>query len=241
MESKITTRDETMPVGKWTFDGDVTEAFDDMLARSIPQYEVMRDTVFTLGATFVQQHTSIVDLGCSRGETLDPFVRRFGAYNLFLGLDVSEPMLAVARDRFAGMIKQRIVEIRNFDLRKGYPAVRSSLALSVLTLQFVPIEHRQRVVQDVYDSLVPGGAFILVEKVLGESARLDRVFVNRYYEMKAANGYSQDAIDRKRLALEGVLVPVTARWNVELLRQAGFRDVDAFWRWCNFAGWLAVK
>jgi tRNA (cmo5U34)-methyltransferase len=43
------------------------------------------------------------------------------------------------------------------------------------------------------------------------------------------------------LSLEGVLVPVTAAWNEYLLRSAGFSHVDCFWRWMNFAAWVAVK
>ena len=43
------------------------------------------------------------------------------------------------------------------------------------------------------------------------------------------------------VTLEGVLVPVTARWNEELLHEEGFRSVDCFWRHLNFAGWVAVK
>lgn len=59
--------------------------------------------------------------------------------------------------------------------------------------------------------------------------------------MEETNGYTQEEIRRKRLALEGVLVPVTAKWNEELLHNAGFRQVDCFWRWMNFAGWIALK
>jgi tRNA (cmo5U34)-methyltransferase len=81
----------------------------------------------------------------------------------------------------------------------------------------------------------------LVEKVLGETAPIDALMTRLYYGLKASNGYSQDQIDRKRLSLEGVLVPVTARWNEELLKQAGFRQIDCFWRWMNFAGWVAIK
>jgi tRNA (cmo5U34)-methyltransferase len=36
-------------------------------------------------------------------------------------------------------------------------------------------------------------------------------------------------------------VPVTAGWNEEMLRGAGFQEIDCFWRWLNFAGWVAVK
>ena len=88
---------------------------------------------------------------------------------------------------------------------------------------------------------LPGGALILVEKVLGKSADLDRAMVDVYYAYKRRMGYTQEEIDRKRLSLEGVLVPVTAEWNEDLLRTAGFRRVDCVWRWSNFAAWLALK
>jgi len=65
--------------------------------------------------------------------------------------------------------------------------------------------------------------------------------VDLYYDLKKSNGYSQEDIDRKRLSLEGVLVPVTAKWNEELLKNAGFSEVDCFWRHLSFAGWVAVK
>jgi tRNA (cmo5U34)-methyltransferase len=113
--------------------------------------------------------------------------------------------------------------------------------LSVLTLQFTPIEYRQQIIRRVFESLAPGGAFILVEKVLGATSRLDEAFVELFLQIKRENGYSDSQIDRKRMSLEGVLVPVTARWNEELLHQEGFASVDSFWRHLNFAGWVAVK
>jgi tRNA (cmo5U34)-methyltransferase len=82
---------------------------------------------------------------------------------------------------------------------------------------------------------------ILVEKVIGETAELDDLFVKTYLALKREHGYSQDAIERKRLSLEGVLVPLTASWNEEILAGAGFADVDCFWRWSNFAGWVAIR
>lgn len=227
-----------MPEGAWTFDPDVTAVFDDMLSRSIPQYPVMRQAVYDIGARYVQPDTWIVDLGCSRGEALAPFVERFGANNRYLGIEVSESMYLAARLRFTG---NESVVIRECDLRRNYPRERASVVLSVLTLQFTPIEYRQRIVHEAYKSLEPGGALILVEKVLGANAAIDALMVDLYYALKGANGYSPEQIERKRLSLEGVLVPVTARWNEDLLHSAGFQQVDCFWRWMNFAGWIAIK
>ncbi len=227
--------------GKWTFNEEVARVFDDMLARSIPQYDVMRKAVFDVGCRYVQPETAIVDLGCSRGEALAPFIDRFGALNRFVGVEVSAPMLAACRHRFKGLIDCGVVDIRELDLRKSYPPVAASLTLCVLTLQFVPIDHRQRVVRDMHARTVKGGAVILVEKVLGATAEIDDVFTSEYYRLKAAHGYSCEEIERKKASLEGVLVPVTAKWNEDLLRTAGFHQIDCFWRWMNFAAWVAVK
>lgn len=231
-----------MPSGKWAFDEDVAKCFDDMLERSIPQYAEMRRLCTSLALKHVRASADVLDLGCSRGEALAPLVDAArDKVRKFFGVEVSEPMLQAARSRFSSEEPGK-VHILNVDLRKKeFPPCVPSVVLSVLTLQFVPIEHRQQLVQQVFDHLLPGGAFIVVEKVLGASAALDEALVDEYLALKARNGYSQEEIDRKRAALEGVLVPVTAKWNEELLAQAGFRQVDCFWRWSNFAGWIAVK
>lgn len=233
--------DTTMPNGAWSFDESVTNVFDDMLRRSIPQYDVMRQACFDIACKYRQSYTDIVDLGCSRGEALAPLVDKYGSTNRYIGVEVSQPMLEASRQRFAGLIASHTVDIKELDLRREYPNARASVTLCVLTLQFTPIEYRQRILRDIYNNTAGGGALILVEKVLGADADIDALMVDLYYRMKAENGYSQEAIERKRLSLEGVLVPVTARWNEELLRMAGFNHVDCFWRWMNFAGWVAVK
>jgi len=235
------TKDETIPNGKWEFDNEVTSAFDDMLSRSIPQYDVMRKACFDLACRYAQHKAEIVDLGCSRGEAIAQLIDKFGINNHFVGVEISQSMLEASRERFAGMIRAGIVDIRNLDLRTEYPPVAASVTLCVLTLQFTPIEYRLRIMQDIYDHTTPGGALILVEKVIGASAAIDRNLVDIYYKMKAENGYSQDQIERKRLSLEGVLVPMTAHWNEEMLQMVGFRQIDCFWRWMNFAGWIAIK
>lgn len=233
--------DEVMPDGAWEFGTDVTAVFDDMLERSVPQYAVMRDAVFSVAAPFHQEGTDIVDLGCSRGGAVAPFVDAYGAHNRFFLCDVSEPMLEAARERFKGYLGCGVMRVENLDLREKYPPVLACITLSILTLQFTPIEYRQRIVRNVYKRTAPGGVFILVEKVLGATAEIDSLMVDVYYGMKRGHGYTEDQIERKRLSLEGVLVPVTAAWNEGLLRMAGFCYVDCFWRWMNFAGWIAVK
>ena len=229
------------PEGRWTFDDEVTRVFDDMLARSIPELATMRSLVFEVGQRFVRPDTSVVDLGCSRGDSVAALIAAFGPTVHFVGVEVSPPMLSAARARFGEEIEAGTFELLDLDLRLTYPAAKASLTLAVLTLQFVPLEHRLRIVQDAYDRTLPGGALILVEKVLGSSPTTDAILVDLYEGLKRRNGYTQQDIDRKRLSLEGVLVPLTAGGNEDLLRSAGFDDVECIWRSLNFAGWVAVK
>jgi tRNA (cmo5U34)-methyltransferase len=240
-EVQTSPEDTGYAADRWAFDAEVTRVFGDMLRRSIPQYDVMRKAAHDLACRYVREKTAVIDLGCSRGEAIGRLVEKFGAHNRYVGVDVSEPMLAAARARFQGYIDAGIVTIRRCDLRTEYPPELASVTLCVLTLQFTPIEYRQKIVRAIYEHTLPGGALILVEKVIGSAADLDDALAECYRRHKAEAGYTPDQIDRKRLSLEGVLVPVTAKWNEDLLAAAGFARADCFWRWTNFAGWLALR
>ena len=116
---------------------------------------------------------------------------------------------------------------------------KSSLVLSVLSMQFMPTSYRPRMLKQIYDGLTDGGAFIFVEKILSEN--MDDLMVDLYYEMKRENGYTDKQIMSKRRSLENVLSPLKAEWSVDMMRTAGFRQVDMFWHCLNFCGWIAVK
>jgi tRNA (cmo5U34)-methyltransferase len=229
------------PGPRWEFDQDVTRVFDDMLRRSIPEYEAMRRVVFEVGKRFVRPGTAVVDLGCSRGEALAPFVAEFGDRARYVGVDVSAPMLEACRGRFEAEIEAGLLSVHDLDLRRSYPSARASLTLAVLTLQFTPLEDRPQILRAACDHTVPGGALLLVEKVLPSSTRADRLMTEIYHDLKRSQGYGEEEITRKALSLEGVLVPASAEWNEEALREAGFAEVECLWRWLNFGAWLAVR
>lgn len=234
---------------RWQFDDEVARIFEDMLRRSIPQIDVMRQLVFDVVAEHRKDGTAIVDLGASRGDAVAPMIAA-GWPNAFHLIETSAPMVGVCRERFSSRLAGALLEgeappwvyVHEHDLRRGYPAVGEACAtLSVLTLQFTPIEHRLRILRDAWRHTRSGGVFVLIEKVLGSDAETNELLVRLYHRLKERNGYSREEIDRKAASLEGVLVPVTARWNEELLRSAGFSSVECVWRFLSFAGWVAVK
>ena len=230
--------------GKWAFDASVTDNFDDMLKASIPEYKSMRELTYYIGRNFLHLHGNVVDIGASRGEALAPFVADQAYLCDYHALEISEPMLDVLRTRFDNGQK---VKVHPTDLRKitnaspGLSENESCLILSILTLQFTPIEYRSRILRTLYHAVKPGGCFLFVEKILGNTPDIDELLVKEYYEMKNRNGYSYEDIERKKASLEGVLVPMTDNWNREMLRSAGFDQVDCYYRSMNFAGYMAIK
>ncbi len=246
------TVDSIVPGEKWVFDENVAACFDQMLERSVPNYGAMRELTFNIGRNFVHNNSmNIIDLGASRGEAIAPFVKLVNgeSYNEYLkprlyALEISEPMRVVMNSRFGF---GRDVTVMDYDLRKinneyaPFNPNRSNLILSILTIQFTPIEHRQKILRCIYKALSPGGAFLFVEKILGDTYELDELMVKEYYAKKAENGYSYEDIQRKRASLEGVLVPMTHSWNVELLRRAGFTHIDTYYRYLNFEGLICIK
>ena len=245
-------QDNIVPKEKWEFDENVADCFENMLERSIPQYDVMRDAVADLAydvinADVIKDTFQILDVGCSDGLMIEKLLNKFVVENendngKYVGIDISKAMLKKAKIRLLDELINRKVDIYECDLRTDFPFGIYDVITSILSIQFTPIEYRQHIIQNVYNSLSSkNGTFLMVEKVLGNSDMLNKLFVKNYYQMKSNNLYSQEQINRKKLSLEGVLVPVTNEWNIQLLKQAGFRQVDVFWRWMNFVGYIAIK
>lgn len=228
-------------IADFAFGGEVAAVFDDMLQRSVPFYAEIQRMTLELCADFAVPGTWVADLGCSTGATLAALDRALPRSVKFLGVDDSEDMLERTRARLAPVATERAVELRATDLNEGIALEDASVALLVLTLQFIRPLRRARLMADLHRGLNDQGALILVEKVLGENSMFNRLFIKYYYDMKRRHGYSELEIAQKREALENVLVPYKLIENRELLLDTGFRHVDVFFKWYNFCGIVAVK
>jgi len=217
--------------------------FDDMLDRSVPYYAEIQRMVAELAADFAEPGGVVYDLGCSTGTTFLAIDRLLADRPDigFVGLDSSPEMLSRARDKLRREGIGRSCDLRLADFNHGVDLPGASVVIMLLTLQFVRPLHRECLLGGVYRNLREKGCVILVEKVLGEFSTFNRLFIEHYYEMKRRSGYSGLEISQKREALENVLIPYRLEENRELLRRAGFREIDVFFKWYNFCGIIAAK
>ncbi|MFN8644137.1 MAG: carboxy-S-adenosyl-L-methionine synthase CmoA [Candidatus Binatia bacterium] len=227
------------PVADFSFNAETASVFDDMLERSVPFYTEMQRMLAQLAADFAAGGTNIYDIGCSTGTTLR-LLDGLPQDVTLVGLDNSPAMLERAEQSLAGTLRHRY-ELRHADLNEGLQISNASAVVMSLTLQFVRPVHREGLLREICQGINPEGCLLLIEKLVAQESMLNRLYIQHYYEFKQANGYSELEIARKREALENVLIPYRLEENDLMLRRAGFRAVDVFFKWYNFCGIIAVK
>jgi len=227
----------------FNFGTETAAVFDDMLDRSVPFYGEMQRMIGELSADFAVDGSSIYDLGCSTANTfLSIGANLTPDLNVkFVGLDYSDEMLHKAEEKLVSTRFPWPFELKHQDLNEGLQIENASVALMVLTLQFVRPLNRESLIANLHRGLNHNGCLILVEKVLGEHTTFNRLFIDHYYAMKKRKGYSEIEISQKREALENVLVPYQLDENIRLLRRCGFQHLDVFFKWYNFCGIIAIK
>ncbi len=228
----------------FTFDENVASVFDDMVRRSVPFYSEVQRMLIELTLDFVQESTSIFDLGCSTGTTLCHLASALQGHNdlTLVGVDNSEPMLQLAREKFSSLQGQGpALVLKHLDIDEGMDFQNASVVLLNWTLQFIRPMKREALLRAIFEQLRPGGCLLVSEKILLPDQKLNRRYIDYYLRLKKRNNYNDQEIAKKREALENVLIPYRKQENLELLRQLGFKPVEVFFQWYNFASLIAVK
>lgn len=224
------------------FDAQVANVFDDMVRRSVPFYEELQRMTVEIAGRFARPGTAIVDVGCATGQTLARLAESIRDPSVTLvGIDNAEAMVERARANLLELGLHERCQLEVADINDGLSVGPASVVILNWTLQFVRPLHRDAVIRSIHDQLTPGGCLIVMEKVLPDEPELSRLYIDLHHEFKRRQGYSDLEIAEKRESLENVLVPYRVEENFQLLRRNGFGVVDSFFRWYNWAGFLALK
>lgn len=237
-------------VERFAFNDDVASVFSDMIERSVPGYRSIVTQTGLLTARFAKSNSLCYDLGCSLGESA--FAMRHQLARLPDAPDSNIKVVAVDNSRAMLSRLQNIVtsqepESRSIDLQLVEADITNltfepcSVAALNFTLQFIPLEKRQALIDDLAHQLLPGGALILSEKIRFDDDKQQKLHTEMYENFKRANGYSDLEISQKRDALEDVLLPETLTTHKARLLKAGFSSVEVWFQCFNFLSMVAIK
>jgi len=236
---------QTGRVEDFSFNDNVAQVFDNMVSRSVPFYNEIQRIQADLIIDILPEDSGVVcDLGCSTGTTIEHISKhkKCPPSTRFIGYDNSEPMLDKARSKLSEQIDAGKVSLITADLSNLPELPPCHVVILNWTLQFVRPIDREYLLRNIYASLKPGGILLLSEKILGNDPVLNRLYIDHYLQYKTnLSGYTDAENQRKREALENVLIPYRLDENYALLERAGFKQIDTYFRWLNFACIIAIK
>lgn len=222
------------------FNEDVASVFDDMVQRSIPFYKDVSLYLLPWVKSFYQEGTAIIDIGCSTGTCLHAIGNYLSERATLIGIDNSEAMIEKARCKLNELEPRHDVKLICEDVLDVH-FESSSVAVMNYTLQFLPASKRLTLLRKIYDSLKPGGLLFYSEKLRSSHPVVQEMKTFIYEKFKESQGYSKTEIERKKEALENVLVPNTEKEHEQLLEKAGFSHCESVMKWNNFFSMIAVK
>ena len=165
--------------------------FSNKAARALERIYSSADVVAQRKATFerlaLRTGESVIDIGCGPGFLCDEMAEAVGENGRVLGVDISDDLLAVARERNA---RYRLTYELGDAERLDQPEAAFDVAVSVQTLEF--LEDPDRAITEMFRVLKPGGRALILntdwERVAWYSSDPDRMGrVRRAWEAHCAH------------------------------------------------------
>jgi tRNA (cmo5U34)-methyltransferase len=146
-------------------------------------------------------------------------------------VDFSDEMLAVAKERFAGRSNIRYVtgDYRDCELGSDYDVI-----VSALSIHHLDDPDKARLFSRLCSLLKDGGIFVNADQVRGASKAIEAEYQRRW-KVKITESDLSEA--DKTAAFERMKMdrPATLEDNLRWLRAGGFKDVDVYYKYYNFA------
>lgn len=223
------------------FDATVAEVFPDMIQRSVPGYQTIVQTIGKLTAKYQQDNSNYYDLGCSLGAASLAMRRQLtDSQSKIVAIDNSPAMVERCQRHLQSFRSDVPVDMLLADIR-DVEIKNAAIVVSNFTLQFLPKQHRDELVQRIYQGLKPGGIFILSEKFVQDDPHTHELLIDLHHDFKRANGYSELEISQKRTALENVMRPDTIAEHQQRFATAGFASSTVWFQCFNFCSMVAIK
>jgi tRNA (cmo5U34)-methyltransferase len=211
---------------EWTFEtNEVAKNFNAHVREQLPWYDLVTDAIVHIARHYIPNNGVVYDIGASTGN---------------IGKALSEVLTArnaslIAVESSKEMVKHYSAPgtVINDDAT-NVTYVKHDVSIFYLVLMFIPVVERSKLLYTMYNQLNPGGAMIIVDKVVSPAGYAGTVVRRLPMLWKTKQGASAEDIVKKELSLAGSQRPV----NEHSLLPAPFTK---FFQMGEFCGWIVEK
>lgn len=223
------------------FDDQVVKVFPDMIARSVPGYELVVPMIGLLARRYAQPGSNIYDLGCSLGAASLAMGGAVRASDVqIVAVDNSAAMVARFKETLGVCDSNVPIRVREQDILDTTIENASVVVLN-FTLQFLDRGQRQAMLERIAAGMQKDGVLVVSEKICFEDTTEQNDQTAWHHDFKRTQGYSELEISQKRDALEDVLRPDTEKAHFQRFNDAGFTRACRWFQCFSFTSYIAFK
>ena len=179
-----------------------------------------------------EKSIDVLDLGAGTGLMAGLVASEYPNAEIVL-IDIAEKMLLEAKNKLKNFkndfefITGNYSEIESFG--KSF-----DLIISSLSIHHLPGDEKNNLFRKIFSHLKPGGLFINADQVLGETDEIEQIYRNRWIEQVKEKGATDQELSA---ALERMKEDKmsTLSLQIQWLKEAGFEDVDCWYKNYSFA------
>ena len=214
------------------------ERMDDFFAARVDGYdEHMRTTIegasgfyaYTASLLPAEKGARVLDLGCGTGLELEEYFR-FNPRAEVTGIDLSEAMLKALKEKLPDRTVHLVLG-SYFDVPFGEGVYDA--AVSVESLHHFPAEQKEALYRKLHAALSDSGRFVLTD-YFAESEELEKEYFQNLKLLKGEQGLPENEFFHYD-------TPLTVDHEMQVLRQAGFSDVQVLKEWGSTFTLLAKR
>jgi len=231
----MNTQNKRISQVKSHFDGEAA-IFDARIVNVVPHYMEMLDALVTALPYSPGKKIRVADLGCGTG-TVSFLVKSRFPHAHITCVDMAENMLDLAARKMKRFnnVKFELGELTSYRFKGRYDAVVSSLALHHL-------EGRKKTAlfKRIGEALAGGGVFANADIIVSADASVQKKYLGKWEEF-ILKSYAKRHVRQNHEMYLREDRPAALSDELRNLKAAGFRNVELFWKYYNFAVYCAEK
>ncbi len=211
--------------------------FDTLFFKVMPRYEEMMQALIDALPFRSKDKIKILDLGCGTGNLSQKLLLAYPNARISC-VDMAENMLKMAKAKLKG--SRNVLfwqgDVRDLSCREKYDCIVSSMVL-----HHVEGREKPRLYRKLRNCLPKGGVFLCVDIFLSSNRHLQELYMDKWKEFMRANGLPEKKVNNMLRRHQKEDRPVVFTEELEILRRAGFKEVDVILKHYNFAVYGGMK